>query len=179
LKMKKSLLLLFISTALVHTLSAQIPGVPPGGAGAGGARGRQGGGAQMNIGHFYGRIIDKATNKGLEAASVQLIQNRFDTAFQGYGRTAVDDRGGYRFRTIRPVPYPGRTPHIHVAVYAPGQGRFITQMYVEGEPLNARDGILNGIRNQAARQSVIVRLDPAPELEPQALKGMFDIVLDL
>jgi outer membrane receptor protein involved in Fe transport len=78
--MKKSLLLLFISTALVHTLSAQIPGVPPGGAGAGGARGRQGGGAQMNIGHFYGRIIDKATNKGLEAASVQLIQNRFDTA---------------------------------------------------------------------------------------------------
>jgi outer membrane receptor protein involved in Fe transport len=75
--MKKSLLLLFICSALVHSLSAQIPGGMPG---AGGRSGRQGGAGQMNIGHFYGRIIDKATNKGLEAASVQLIQNRFDTA---------------------------------------------------------------------------------------------------
>ena len=75
--MKKIVFLLFVCTAFVHTLSAQFPGGAPGT--GGGARGRQGGGAQMNIGHFYGRVIDKSTNKGLEAASVQLIQNRFDT----------------------------------------------------------------------------------------------------
>src|SRR3712207_8902721 len=48
---------------------------------------------------------------------------RFDSGFQGYGRTMVDGGGLYGFRTIRPVPYPGRTPHIHFAVHVPGQGR--------------------------------------------------------
>src|SRR5207244_7389706 len=57
-----------------------------------------------------------------------------DDNFQGFGRTITDESGGYRFVTIRPVPYPGRTPHIHFAVIMPGQRRFVTQMYVEGEP---------------------------------------------
>ncbi len=34
----------------------------------------------MNIGHFYGKIINSKTNKGLEGASVQLTGNKFDTA---------------------------------------------------------------------------------------------------
>lgn len=59
--------------AILQTAHAQVPGgMAPGG-------NRQGGGQQMNIGHFYGRIVDKATNKGLDAASVQLFQNKFDT----------------------------------------------------------------------------------------------------
>ena len=42
--------------------------------------GRQGGGGQqMNIGRFYGKIVDSKTNKGMEAVSVQLIQSKFDT----------------------------------------------------------------------------------------------------
>jgi protocatechuate 3,4-dioxygenase beta subunit len=52
-------------------------------------------------------------------------------------------------------------------------------MYFAGEALNARDGVLGRIRDPRARESVIVRLDPASELEPNALKGTFDIVLDL
>lgn len=56
--------------AVFQTAHAQFPG----------GGNRQGGGQQMNIGHFYGRIVDKATNKGLDAASVQLFQNKFDTA---------------------------------------------------------------------------------------------------
>ncbi|OQP56953.1 hypothetical protein A3860_10285 [Niastella vici] len=63
------LLVLIASFQVAH---AQFPG-------AGGGGNRQGGGQQMNIGHFYGRIIDKTTNKGLDAASVQLFQNKFDT----------------------------------------------------------------------------------------------------
>ncbi|OQP68547.1 TonB-dependent receptor domain-containing protein [Niastella populi] len=62
--------------ALFQTAHAQFPGA----GGAPGGGNRQGGGQQMNIGHFYGRIVDKATNKGLDAASVQLFQNKFDTA---------------------------------------------------------------------------------------------------
>ena len=60
-------------------------------------------------------------------------QRRRDAAFQGYGRTKVDAGGRYAFRTIRPVAYPGRTPHIHFKVHAPGVGRLTTQMYVAGE----------------------------------------------
>ena len=100
-----------------------------------------------------------------------------DPGFQGYGRTAADADGGYRFRTIRPVVYPGRTPHIHFAVSGPGVERLTTQMYVAGEPDNARDVLLNRIADPAARASVIVALAPAPDLEPGALSGRFDIVL--
>jgi protocatechuate 3,4-dioxygenase beta subunit len=104
-------------------------------------------------------------------------QGRIDHAFQGYGRTQVDEQGRYRFRTIRPVPYPGRTPHIHFAVHVPGQGRLVTQMYIEGEPLNASDGVLNRIRDPQARRGVIVPLASGSLPEAGALQGRFDIVV--
>ncbi len=100
-----------------------------------------------------------------------------DDNFQGYGQTITDKTGGYLFRTIRPVPYPGRTPHIHFAVSEPGLARFTTQMYVAGEPLNEHDGVLMGVRGPAARARLIVPLRPAPELEANALAGTFDIVV--
>ena len=50
-----------------------------------------------------------------------------DDDFQGYGRTITDGAGGYRFRTIRPVPYPGRTPHIPVRCTAPRVGLSLTR----------------------------------------------------
>ena len=99
-----------------------------------------------------------------------------DTAFQGYGRTMAGPDGAYRFRTIRPVAYPGRTPHIHFAVTAPGR-ELVTQMYVAGEPLNARDGLYASLRDPRQRGAVTVRLDPANGIETGALAGTFDIVL--
>ncbi|MBV8122241.1 MAG: intradiol ring-cleavage dioxygenase, partial [Alphaproteobacteria bacterium] len=98
-----------------------------------------------------------------------------DDDFQGYGQSLTDAAGGYRFRTIRPVSYPGRTPHIHFAVSGPGLPRFTTQMYVAGEPLNGRDGVLMSIRDPAARARLIVPLRSAAEAG--ALVGTFDIVL--
>jgi protocatechuate 3,4-dioxygenase beta subunit len=100
-----------------------------------------------------------------------------DDNFQGFGQTVTDGDGGYRFLTIRPVPYPGRTPHIHFAVSAPGLPRFVTQMYVAGEPGNERDGLLLAIRDPAARARIVVGLQPAPEVGPSGLAGRFDIVL--
>ncbi|ALJ34440.1 intradiol ring-cleavage dioxygenase [Azospirillum brasilense] len=145
------------------------------------------------VAHIGGRILDRA-GRPVSGAVVEIWQcdaqgiyrhprapghDRFDGNFQGYGRAAVALDGAYRFRTIRPVPYPGRTPHIHYAVTVPGTGRFVTQMYVAGEPLNARDGLLNAIRDPQTRRSVIIPLTAADGLEAGAVRGTFDIVLDL
>lgn len=59
--------------------------------------------------------------------------------FQGFGRVVLGRDGRYRFRTIRPAPYTGRTPHIHVKVRLPQRELLTTQMYVAGDPANAKD----------------------------------------
>ena len=99
-----------------------------------------------------------------------------DENFQGYGRSRTDAGGGYRFRTIRPVAYPGRAPHIHFTVRGPGFEPLVTQMYVKGAPENARDRLLNAIRNRARRESLVVPFEPHPELPGQRI-ARFDIVL--
>ena len=99
-----------------------------------------------------------------------------DESFQGYGRTRTTEAGRYRFRTIEPVAYPGRAPHIHFAVKGPGFELLITQMYVSGAPGNARDGLLNRIRNPALRASLVVPFEPHPDL-PGQRTAHFDIVL--
>jgi protocatechuate 3,4-dioxygenase, beta subunit len=66
---------------------------------------------------------------------------RADPAFQGFGRVTVGADGQYRFRTIRPAPYSGRTPHIHVKVKLGTRELLTTQLYVAGDPHNERDGL--------------------------------------
>lgn len=60
-------------------------------------------------------------------------------AFQGFGKVQVGADGRYRFRTIKPVPYPGRPPHIHVKVKLGSKELLTTQMYVAGDTANGRD----------------------------------------
>jgi len=142
--------------------------------------------------HVTGRVLD-SSGRAIERARVEIWQcdanGRYhhprddsaaplDRGFQGYGRTETDTSGAYRFRTIRPVPYPGRTPHIHFAVLAPGAEPLVTQMYVVGEPRNASDGIFNRI-DATARARILVALAPAPEIENGTLRGSFDIVLGI
>jgi protocatechuate 3,4-dioxygenase beta subunit len=67
--------------------------------------------------------------------------DRADPSFQGFGRVTVGADGRYRFRTIRPVAYGGRTPHIHVKVRLQRRELLTTQLYVQGDPLNERDGL--------------------------------------
>ncbi len=69
-----------------------------------------------------------------------------DLAFQGFGRTRVDAQGRYAFRTIRPVSYGSRTPHIHYKVYRPNGQVLTTQMVIAGEPQNQRDGVYRSVR---------------------------------
>ncbi len=100
-----------------------------------------------------------------------------DANFQGYGATTTDPSGGYQFLTIKPVPYPGRTPHIHFAVSGRGFERFITQMYVGGEPGNDGDPVLMGVRDPGARARLIIALRASPYVGPDGMSGVFDIVL--
>jgi protocatechuate 3,4-dioxygenase beta subunit len=62
-----------------------------------------------------------------------------DPNFQGYGMTRTDSGGTFHFRTIKPIAYPGRTPHIHVRVQASGASAFATQLYLPDDPGNRRD----------------------------------------
>lgn len=64
-----------------------------------------------------------------------------DPAFQGFGRVVTDANGAWRFRTIKPAPYIGRTPHIHFKVKLGPRELLTTQMYVAGDPHNERDGL--------------------------------------
>jgi len=98
-----------------------------------------------------------------------------DPHFQGYGTTLTTGEGGYRFRTIKPVPYPGRAPHIHFAVTAPGRRPLITQLYVEGAPENARDW-LRGRLSEAELQAVTVPFRPG-STPAGPLEAQFDLIL--
>ena len=99
-----------------------------------------------------------------------------DANFQGYGRALTAADGGFRFRTIKPVPYPGRTPHIHVIVAGPGLPKLTTQLYNAGEPQNERDFLFRSIA-PAARAGVLMKFRPAPQLEAGALLAEPRLVL--
>jgi len=88
--------------------------------------------------------------------------DRADAAFQGFGRVLVGEDGSYRFRTIRPVPYSGRTPHIHVKVKLGTRELLTTQLYVAGDPGNARDYLWRNLP-QAAREAVTVPFERGPD----------------
>ncbi|MFP8836251.1 intradiol ring-cleavage dioxygenase [Hydrogenophaga sp. XSHU_21] len=80
---------------------------------------------------------------------------RADPAFQGFGRVVVDREGRYRFRTIRPVQYGGRTPHIHVKVRLDRMELLTTQLYVQGDPGNERDFLWRRL-SEPARAAITV-----------------------
>lgn len=94
-----------------------------------------------------------------------------DPNFQGFGAMTTDAEGRYAFRTIKPVPYPGRTPHIHFTVAEGGRRRLTSQMFIEGEPGNERDGLYRHLGADA--RLVTMRLAGAGK----GLAGSLDIVL--
>ena len=98
-----------------------------------------------------------------------------DRNFQGHGHAVTNEDGRYRFRTIRPVPYPGRTPHIHVAVFPAGERPFVTQLYVKGEPRNETDFLFR--RVPAERRHLVLAEFTADRAGNGVLDARFDIIL--
>jgi len=148
--------------------------------------------AQGQVAHVGGRVLG-LDGQPLAGATVEIWQcdingiyrhpaderegRKRDAGFQGRGRAITDGSGRYTFRTLRPVAYANRTPHIHYRV-ATADGRTLTtQMYIEGEALNSKDFLLNWIRDPQQRAAVLVRFAPADGLEPGAQAASFDIVL--
>jgi protocatechuate 3,4-dioxygenase beta subunit len=143
-----------------------------------------------DVTHLSGRILDRR-GRPLPNVLVEIWQvdangvylhsadqhAKRDAGFQGYGRYVTGSSGEYFFRTLKPVPYPGRTPHIHFKVTPKGQPAFTTQCYVQGEPLNARDAVLNGVSDLNARESLIVPFAPIPGSTTRDLSARFNIVL--
>ena len=104
-------------------------------------------------------------------------RQKWDSNFQGYGRFLTDSKGRYFFRTLKPSPYSGRTPHIHMAVSAKGQRKLTTQCYIKGEPRNENDFILKRIKDSRARNSLVIPFNKIAGSKVGEVGAQFDIVL--
>lgn len=143
------------------------------------------------ITHLHGRVLDIKGNP-VRNALVEIWQvdnnaayihtqdphnKKRDNNFQGFGRFLTGTKGEYYFRTIKPVAYTGRTPHIHVAVKLKGKKKLITQCYVKGHPNNAKDGLVRRIRDPKQLASVMVDFQPIKGSKAKELQAKFDIIL--
>src|SRR5262249_24015849 len=146
------------------------------------------------ITHLTGRILD-TSGSPIKDATVEIWQcdanavyintkgsgpkeKQRDKNFQGFGRFTTDSKGGYQFRTIKPVPYPGRpAPHIHFKVKK-GESELLTsQFYINGHPGNARDGVFAGLRDPIDRELVLVDFKPIKESKIGELSAHMYIVI--
>ncbi len=144
--------------------------------------------AQGTVLDVSGRVVDRG-GRPRAGAKVEIWQcdatgqyhhvgereGSGDDNFQGYGAVVTDAEGRYAFRTIKPVPYPGRTPHIHFTVQESGRRKLTSQMFIEGEARNERDGLYRSLGRDA--RLVTMRLDDAPRESGAQLRGTLDIVL--
>ena len=127
-------------------------------------------GLQLQVADTQGRLVDGAEVEFWQCdamaqyrhPNVALPKGGYDAGFQGFGaaRSAAD--GTLAVRTIKPVPYPGRTPHIHVKLRHASFGELTSQLFLAGDPGNARDFLWRAVP-QADRAALELALQPAPE----------------
>ncbi len=101
-----------------------------------------------------------------------------DKNFQGFGRFTTGSTGEYRFRTIKPVPYPGRpAPHIHVKVKKGDRELLTTQCFIAGHPGNNMDGVVRDLPSAFDRELVMVDFVPIKGSKIGEFSAKFEIVL--
>ena len=127
------------------------------------------------------RTLGSKSGRSITAAFTSIhatgaFQNR-DKNFQGYGTFTTASTGEYRFRTIKPVPYSGRTAHIHLRVNRGGREVLTTQVFINGFPQNNSDMVLGGIRDLVDRELVLVDFKPVKGSKIGELSARFDIVV--
>ena len=143
------------------------------------------------ITYLSGRILDESGTP-IRNALVEIWQcdhsgaylhsgtnnaDKRDKNFQGFGRFSTGSTGEYLFRTIKPVSYPGRCPHVHFAVKIKGREKWTTQCYIKGEPTNEKDGIWRSVRDEKQRDSITVDFAPLKDAKAGELAARFDIVM--
>ena len=143
--------------------------------------------------HLTGKILDAKGNpvrnalveiwqcdaKGvyLHTADSDRKKDTQDKNFQGFGRFLTGSTGEYYFRTIKPVPYPGRTPHIHFKIKQGRKELLVTQCYIKGHAGNEKDGIYRSIRDPKQLAAITVDFAPIKESKIGELAAKFDLVL--
>ncbi len=145
------------------------------------------------ITHLTGRILDAKGNP-VRNAVVEIWQcdnngaylhsgsdngSRRDGNFQGFGRFLTGSKGEYYFRTIKPVPYPGRTPHIHFKIKRNGKELLTTQMYIKGEPQNLKDGIFRAVKDSKLQAALCAEFVPIKDSKIGELAANWDVVLGI
>jgi len=141
--------------------------------------------------YVSGRILD-AKGDPIRGALVEIWQcdnngaylhtgttnaDKRDKNFQGFGRFITGSSGEYLFRTIKPVPYPGRSPHIHYKIKRAGKELLTTQCYIKGHQGNEKDGIWRSLKDEKQRSSVTVDFAPLKGAKAGELAAKFDVVL--
>lgn len=146
------------------------------------------------IAHLTGRVLS-ASGEPVRDATIEIWQcdanavylhtrdsdpkrDQQDRHFQGFGRFTTGASGEYRFRTIKPVPYPGRpSPHIHVKIKRNGRDVLTTQIFIRHHEGNRRDGVYAGIRDLVDRELVLADFNPLPDSKLGEVQARFDVVL--
>lgn len=144
--------------------------------------------------HLTGRVLD-ASGSPVKNAVVEIWQcdakevyhhtadsrskqEQMDKNFQGFGRFTTASDGGYRFRTIKPVPYPGRpSPHIHFKVLKNDRELITSQIFIEGHEGNRRDGVFSGLTDPLDRALCSTEFKPLEDSKIGELAARFDIVI--
>jgi protocatechuate 3,4-dioxygenase, beta subunit len=138
---------------------------------------------------FAGRVLDES-GAAVAGAVVEIWQcnafgvyhhpsdsGKVDPNFQGFGKTTTDAQGRYRFRTIKPVAYSGRVPHIHYKVKRTGKPELTSQVMLAGETGNERDFVFRSMRDAEARKRVLMTLAQAPKDSGAKWATEFEIVV--
>ena len=147
--------------------------------------------------YVTGRVLDGA-GKPIRSALLDIWQSsadgRYDVQLSDSGekqlraRLRADDEGRFRFRTIKPTPYPvptdgpvglilermGRHPmrpaHLHFIVSASGYETVVTHIFVKGDPYLGSDVVFG------VKESLVVefkRIDSAAEASKVGLAAPF------
>jgi protocatechuate 3,4-dioxygenase beta subunit len=141
------------------------------------------------LAYVHGKVMDR-DGKAIDGARVEIWQcdnggvyhhpgdeGTKDNSFQGFGAMVTNREGEYHFRTLRPVPYTGRTPHIHYRVTAEGFDRLTTQLYVEEEAQRNAEDFLYKRHSESARALVTTSFSPAKAAGNAPVAAGFNIVL--
>jgi protocatechuate 3,4-dioxygenase, beta subunit len=123
--------------------------------------------------------IWQCDQNGAYIHSGSVNREKRDANFQGFGRFLTGSTGEYYFRTIKPVPYPGRTPHIHFAVLQGGKRMLTTQLYVKGHSQNEQDRLYLGAGDARQRAAITADFAPLKGSKLGELTANFQIVIGM
>ena len=142
--------------------------------------------------HLTGKILD-LSGEPVRNAVIEIWQSdstgayihteartkQMDKNFQGFGRFLTGSKGEYYFRCIKPTKYVGRAPHIHVAVKKGDKRLLTTQLYIKGDPHNAKDSLFNEAKTPEARASIVTDFKPIAGSKAGELAAKWNVVLGL